>query len=156
MEVICFLSYNIHTFIFTLIKWGSQIPWISHPCALQILKTLGGFGWSGVEGWGENADNCNWITINFLLNSKKSFLKEWLAIVLQNTILHLTPLNRYAMSRIWGFDILLYWLHTEHYSYFWVKFRYNEVETRDSRSVSRESYSMRIICWMLCLGKRPQ
>ena len=19
----------------------------------------GGFGWSGVEGWGENADNCN-------------------------------------------------------------------------------------------------
>ena len=23
----------------------------------------GGFGWSGVEGWGENADNCNWIKI---------------------------------------------------------------------------------------------
>ena len=26
----------------------------------------GGFGWCGVEGWGENADNCNRITINFL------------------------------------------------------------------------------------------
>ena len=26
----------------------------------------GGFGWGGVEGWGEKADNCNWITINFL------------------------------------------------------------------------------------------
>ena len=23
----------------------------------------GGFGWGGVEGLGENADNCNWITI---------------------------------------------------------------------------------------------
>ena len=23
----------------------------------------GGFGWGGVEGWGEKADNCNWITI---------------------------------------------------------------------------------------------
>ena len=21
----------------------------------------GGIGWGGVEGWGENADNCNWI-----------------------------------------------------------------------------------------------
>ena len=24
----------------------------------------GGTGWGGVEGWGENADNCNWIKIN--------------------------------------------------------------------------------------------
>ena len=23
----------------------------------------GGFGWGGVEGWGENAENCNRITI---------------------------------------------------------------------------------------------
>ena len=23
----------------------------------------GGFGWGGVEGWGENADNCNLTTI---------------------------------------------------------------------------------------------
>ena len=23
----------------------------------------GGIGWGDVEGWGENADNCNWITI---------------------------------------------------------------------------------------------
>ena len=23
----------------------------------------GGFSWGGVEGWGENADNCNGITI---------------------------------------------------------------------------------------------
>ena len=24
---------------------------------------VGGFSWSGVEGWGEKAYNCNWITI---------------------------------------------------------------------------------------------
>ena len=23
----------------------------------------GGFGWGGAEGWGENADNCNRVTI---------------------------------------------------------------------------------------------
>ena len=23
----------------------------------------GGFGWGGVEGWGEKAHNCNWIRI---------------------------------------------------------------------------------------------
>ena len=27
-----------------------------------------GFGWGGVEGWGENADNCNWTTIKQLKN----------------------------------------------------------------------------------------
>ena len=27
----------------------------------------GGFGRGGVEGWGENADNCNWITIKVKL-----------------------------------------------------------------------------------------
>ena len=26
----------------------------------------GGFGWGGVEGWGENVDNCNGITIKIL------------------------------------------------------------------------------------------
>ena len=26
----------------------------------------GGFSWGGVEGWGENSDNCNWITIKIL------------------------------------------------------------------------------------------
>ena len=30
----------------------------------------GGFSWGGVEGWGEKAHNCNWITI------KKNFLKR--------------------------------------------------------------------------------
>ena len=32
----------------------------------------GGFGWSRVEGWGENACNCNLITIKIL---KKDFTK---------------------------------------------------------------------------------
>ena len=32
----------------------------SQPSGLQI----GGTGWGGVEGRGENADNCNWIKIN--------------------------------------------------------------------------------------------
>ena len=31
----------------------------------------GGFGWGGVEGWGENADNCNGITIKIFLNKIK-------------------------------------------------------------------------------------
>ena len=31
----------------------------------------GGIGWGGVEGWGENADNCNWITKIFLKISLK-------------------------------------------------------------------------------------
>ena len=30
----------------------------------------GGFGWGGVEGWGENADNCNWITIRIFKKLK--------------------------------------------------------------------------------------
>ena len=25
------------------------------------VREGGGTGWGGVEGWGENADNCNWI-----------------------------------------------------------------------------------------------
>ena len=28
----------------------------------------GGFGLGGVEGWGEDADNCNWITIKIKKN----------------------------------------------------------------------------------------
>ena len=30
----------------------------------------GGFSWGGVEGWGEKAYNCNWITIKILKKSK--------------------------------------------------------------------------------------
>ena len=30
----------------------------------------GGFGWGGVTGWGENAENCNWKTINMFKNIK--------------------------------------------------------------------------------------
>ena len=30
---------------------------------LPFKKGRGGFGWGGVEGWGENTDNCNWTTI---------------------------------------------------------------------------------------------
>ena len=37
-------------------------------------KGGGGFGWGGVEGWGENADNCNWITIK---NLKKDLKKQF-------------------------------------------------------------------------------
>ena len=32
----------------------------------------GGFGWGGVEGWGEKAHNCNWITIkHFFKNGQR-------------------------------------------------------------------------------------
>ena len=41
----------------------------------------GGFGWGGVEGWGENADNCNWVTI-------KTFFKKERNIIL-NLIINL-------------------------------------------------------------------
>ena len=34
-----------------------------------------GFGWGGVEGWGEKAYNCNWITIKFLKKEKKIKVK---------------------------------------------------------------------------------
>ena len=34
-------------------------------------KEGGGFGRAGEEGWGENADNCNWTTIK-----KKEKIKE--------------------------------------------------------------------------------
>ena len=34
----------------------------------------GGFSWGGVEGWGENADNGNWITINYFF--KKERIKD--------------------------------------------------------------------------------
>ena len=32
----------------------------------------GGFGWGGVDGWGENADNCNWATIKKMFKKKES------------------------------------------------------------------------------------
>ena len=31
----------------------------------------GGLGWGGMEGWGENPDNCNWITIKIFKKEKK-------------------------------------------------------------------------------------
>ena len=36
----------------------------------------GGFGWGGVEGWGENADNYNCITIKILKNKYINILKS--------------------------------------------------------------------------------
>ena len=35
------------------------------------MGEVGGFGWGGVEGRGENADNCNRITIKILKKRKK-------------------------------------------------------------------------------------
>ena len=35
------------------------------------MEEGGGIGWDGVEGWGENADNCNSITIKKLKKKKK-------------------------------------------------------------------------------------
>ena len=34
-------------------------------------------GWGGVEGWGENADNCNCITIKFFFKRLSSSLLVW-------------------------------------------------------------------------------
>ena len=34
----------------------------------------GGFGWGGVERWGENADNCNWTAIKKSLIKKKQYI----------------------------------------------------------------------------------
>ena len=31
----------------------------------------GGYGWGGVEGWEENADNCNWTTIKIIIIKNK-------------------------------------------------------------------------------------
>ena len=38
--------------------------------------TLKSLFWSGVEGWGENADNCNWITIKILKIINKKINKR--------------------------------------------------------------------------------
>ena len=35
----------------------------------------GGFGWGGVEGWGEKAYNCNWITIKIKKKRMNIFCK---------------------------------------------------------------------------------
>ena len=35
------------------------------------LFLWGGFSWGGVEGWGEKAYNCNWITIKIFKKRKK-------------------------------------------------------------------------------------
>ena len=37
----------------------------------KIKGEGGGFGWGGVEGWGENADNCNWATVKKCLIKKR-------------------------------------------------------------------------------------
>ena len=36
----------------------------------------GGFGWGGVEGWGEKADNCNSITIKILKKRSMTIKKK--------------------------------------------------------------------------------
>ena len=36
----------------------------------------GGFTWGGVEGWGENAYNCNSIRIKILKNKNKKIIRE--------------------------------------------------------------------------------
>ena len=40
------------------------------------MGEVGGFGWGRVEGWGENADNCNGITIKNFLKSSTSLIKK--------------------------------------------------------------------------------
>ena len=32
----------------------------------------GGFSWGGVEGWGEKAHNCKWLTIKITIKKNKS------------------------------------------------------------------------------------
>ena len=53
-------------------QWGEGITgttikdtWTKSRGRVEAREDTGGFGWGGVEGWGENADNCNWITITF-------------------------------------------------------------------------------------------
>ena len=40
-----------------------MIKWSIHQEYIEVGEG-GGTGWGGVEGRGENADNCNWIKIN--------------------------------------------------------------------------------------------
>ena len=42
-------------------KYSQAVPRNSFPLRLSFMEVGegGGFGWSGVEGWGENIDNCN-------------------------------------------------------------------------------------------------
>ena len=53
------------------------------------VREGGGFGWGGVEGWGENADNCNLITIKILKNVPQLYLatEEYITILLHATFI---------------------------------------------------------------------
>ena len=58
-------------------EWGEGITettikdtWTKSRGRVEVREG-GGFGWGGVEGWGEKAHNCNWITIKIYLKKKK-------------------------------------------------------------------------------------
>ena len=49
------------------------LSWNSNSNGNKLIKKADGFGWGGVEGWGENADNCNWITIKIKKKADETF-----------------------------------------------------------------------------------
>ena len=67
-------------------QWGDRFTattikdtWTKSRGRVEVGKG-GGFGWGGVEGWGENADNCNRITIK---NNKSAPKPFWIPIVVK-------------------------------------------------------------------------
>ena len=64
IQKFCDLTNHLisHTLSFISIKWflGTNIKdtW-TKPRGRMEAGEGGGFGWGGVEGWGENADHCN-------------------------------------------------------------------------------------------------
>ena len=55
----------------------------------------GGFGWGGVEGWGEKAYNCNWITIKI----KKRNLYSYISDTLKQKLRLILFQDRYILLR---------------------------------------------------------
>ena len=61
-----FFNFKISSFSQNLNEKKKKKPVGTDTQSFQVLQLPGeggGIGWGGVEGWGENADICNWIKI---------------------------------------------------------------------------------------------
>ena len=65
----------------------------------------GGFSWGGVEGWGEKAHNCNWITKKNL--KKKKYEIKYAEATKKNKINVLDSIKNKFKKEEYGMDPVL-------------------------------------------------
>ena len=64
------------------------------------MEEAGGTGWGGVEGRGENAENCNCIKINKLI--KKTTKKNKMQLMIEEELLYfILSLHRIEVCYVW-------------------------------------------------------